>query len=150
MAVALAVLLALALALAGCGSDTPELDAACLRSPHDVERALRRAPGPVALDSGTRLSECVAAARSDADLQEAGLVLTRAADDLAAAARAGSAVAALRLGYLVGATRRGARHTAGIHAELQRRIERSGAPLEDVPGLRAAVTRGLRAGEASG
>jgi hypothetical protein len=148
MAVALAVLLALA--LAGCGGDGPDLDAACLRSPQDIERALRRAPGPVALTTGTRLSECVAGARSDADLQQAGIVLTQAADDLAAAARRGSAVAALRLGYLVGATRRGARRTAGIHAELQRRIERAGAPLDDVPRLRAAVARGLRAGEASG
>jgi hypothetical protein len=145
-----AVALLLALALAGCGASTPHLDSACLRSPQDIEQALRAAPGPVALKTGTRLSECVSAAQSDAQLQNAGVVLTRAADDLAAAAQAGSAVAALRLGYLVGATRRGARHTEGIHAELQRRIERTGAPVVAVPRLAAALARGLKAGEASG
>jgi hypothetical protein len=147
---AVVLVLLLALALAGCGNRQPVLDGACLRSARDIERALERAPGPVALSTGTRLSQCVAAARSDADLQDAGLVLTRAADDLAAAAQAGSVAGAVRLGYLIGATRRGARHTAGIHAELQRRIERAGAALVEVPRLQAAVARGLRAGEATG
>jgi hypothetical protein len=146
-----ALVLGAALALAACGEDTPRLDAACLRSPAAIERALGRAPAPVTLPTGTRLSECVANARSDSDLQSAGLVLTRAADDLAAAARRGEPGAALRLGYLVGAARRGARRTAGIHAELQRHIERSAAPLEDAGAIvAAALARGRRAGEATG
>jgi hypothetical protein len=138
-------------ALAACGATSDSLDEACLRSAGAIEHALARAPAPVRLTTGTRLSECVANARSDSDLQSAGLVLTRAADDLSAAAKRGDARAALRLGYLVGATQRGAARTGGIHAELQRRIERAAAFLEaGGPRVTAAVERGRRAGEASG
>jgi hypothetical protein len=146
------VLVALAaVSLMACGDGAEPLDEACLDSPGTIERALARAPAPVTLPGGTRLSECVADARSDADLQNAGTILTRAADHLSGAAAGGDAVAALRLGYLVGATRRGARSTAGIHAELQRRIERAAAHLEEVGArVTAALARGLRAGEASG
>jgi hypothetical protein len=140
-----------AVALAACGATSAPLDGACLSSAGTIERALARAPQPVTLPSGTRLSQCVANARSDSDLQTAGAVLTRAADHLAAAARAGDADAALRLGYLVGAARRGAARTAGIHAELQRHIERAAAVLVD-GGARvaAALAHGQRAGEATG
>jgi hypothetical protein len=136
---------------AACGGGEPALDQACLESAGAIEHALARAPAPVTLRSGARLSECVANARSDSELQDAGTVLTRAADHLSAAAKRGDATAALRLGYLVGAARRGAARTAGIHAELQRRIERTAAFL-DVGGPRvaAALAQGRRAGEASG
>ena len=143
--------LSVAALLAACGGSGDALDEACLRSPRAIERALARAPAPVTLPTGARLSECVANARSDSDLQEAGLVLTRAADHLSAAARRGDASAALRLGYLVGAARRGAARTGGIHAELQRRIERTAAFLEaGGPRVAAALARGRRAGEATG
>src|SRR5919206_1066474 len=129
----LAALLALAAALgaaAGCGGgDPPGVDEACLASPDAIERALARAPAPVTLGSGTRLSECVSRARSDGDLQTTGLVLTRAADHLAGRAQHGDADAALDLGYLVGAARRGAARTNGIHAELARRVESSARVL---------------------
>ena len=137
--------------LVGCGDDSQPLDDACVDSPRAIERALGRAPAPVTLATGTRLSTCVTNARSDADLQSAGLVLTRAADHLAEAARRGDTTAALQLGYLVGAVRRGARRTEGIHAQLQRRIERSTAYLAEAGRqVTAAVSRGRRAGEASG
>jgi hypothetical protein len=143
--------LSAAVLLAACGGGGEPLDDACLSSPGAIERALARAPATVTLATGTRLSECVANARSDADLQSAGLVLTRAADHLSDAAKGGDATAALRLGYLVGATRRGAARTAGIHAELQRRIERAAAFLDaGGPRVVAAVARGVRAGEARG
>ncbi|HEY7620695.1 MAG TPA: hypothetical protein VH834_13045 [Solirubrobacteraceae bacterium] len=136
--------------LAACGGHDP-LDDACLSSPGAIERALARAPAAVTLPSGTRLSECVANARSDSELQNAGLVLTRAADHLSDAAKRGDATAALRLGYLVGAARRGAARTAGIHAELQRRIERTAAFVDaGGPSVLAALARGMRAGEARG
>jgi hypothetical protein len=141
-----------AASLAACGtSDEPALDEACMSDPAAIEHALTRAPHPVTLPSGTRLSQCVSNARSDADLQTAGAVLTRAADHLSAQARTGDADAALRLGYLVGAARRGAKRTAGVHAELQRHIERSAAVL-DGGGARiaAALADGRRAGEATG
>ena len=61
-----------------------------------------------------------------------------------------SDAAALRLGYLVGATHRGAARTSGLHAELIRRLE-SSAGLEDAPAARrAAYARGLAAGRARG
>jgi hypothetical protein len=140
-----------AASLAACGATADPLDEACVNGPGAIERALVRAPGPVTLPSGTRLSQCVSNARSDADLQTAGAVLTRAADHLSAQARAGDADAALRLGYLVGATRRGAKRTAGIHAELQRHIERAAAVLEGTGArIAAALADGQRAGEATG
>jgi hypothetical protein len=140
-----------AAALAACGATSAPLDEACLGSAGAIERALARAPQPVTLPSGTRLSQCVANARSDADLQNAGAVLTRAADHLSAAARAGDTGAALRLGYLVGAALRGARRTAGIHAELQRHIERSAAALGGTGArIATALANGQRAGEATG
>jgi hypothetical protein len=140
-----------AASLAACGASADPLDEACMSGAGAIEHALTRAPDPVTLPSGTRLSQCVSDARNDADLQTAGAVLTRAADHLSAQARAGDADAALRLGYLVGAARRGAKHTAGIHAELQRHIERSAAGL-DGAGARIAVALadGQRAGEATG
>lgn len=137
------------LALSACGAQEAPLDGACLESSGAIERALSRAPGPVTLGSGTPLSKCVSQARSDADLQNAGMVFTRAADELADLAKAGDAASALRLGYLIGAARRGAARTAGIHAELQRRLERTGAYVQG-PRVGAALTRGLAAGERTG
>jgi hypothetical protein len=140
-----------AVSLAACGASTPALDEACMGSADAIEHALVRAPRPVTLPSGTRLSQCVSNARSDADLQTAGAVLTRAADHLSAQARTGDRDAALQPGYLVGAARRGAKRTAGIHAELQRHIERAAAVLDDAGGaVAAALARGQRAGEATG
>jgi hypothetical protein len=140
-----------AASLAACGSTADPLDEACMSGPGAIERALARAPAPVTLPSGTRLSQCVSNARSDADLQTTGAVLTRAADHLSAQARTGDADAAVRLGYLVGAARRGAKRPAGIHAELQRHIERAAAVL-DGTGTRiaTALADGQRAGEATG
>jgi hypothetical protein len=140
-----------AVSLAACGASTTALDEACMGSAGAIEHALVRAPRPVTLPSGTRLSQCVSNARSDADLQTAGAVLTRAADHLSAQARAGDRDAALRLGYLVGAARRGAKRTAGIHAELQRHIERAAAALDEAgAGVALALARGRSAGEATG
>ena len=137
------------LAAAGCGEDDRPLPAACATGPGPAVRALTSAPGPVRLAGGTKLSSCVERARSDADLQTVGSVLTRTADELAGAMDR-SDEAALQLGYLVGAVRKGARHTSGIHEELVRRVEQAigvdGAP----PPRRAAFDRGLAAGERSG
>ena len=140
-----------AASLAACGAADTPLDEACMSGAGAIERALARAPAPVTLPSGTRLSQCVSNARSDADLQTAGAVLTRAADHLAAQARTRDARAALRLGYLVGAARRGAKRTAGIHAELQRHIERAAAVLDGASArVAGAFASGQRAGEATG
>lgn len=113
--------------------------------------ALRQAPEAVRLEDGTRLSQCISRARTDADLQSLGITFGRVADALRARARS-DPDAALQLGYLAGAVRVGARGAAGNLADqLARRIEQRTA-LE--PGAAAAsaeaVARGLRAGEEHG
>ncbi|MEJ7797264.1 MAG: hypothetical protein WKF42_02100 [Solirubrobacteraceae bacterium] len=139
-----------ALLLAGCASADPDpLPAACLDEPAAITRALARAPAPVTLADGTRLSRCVSLAGSDADLQALGVSLTRVADGLRARAGADHA-AALRLGYLVGAVRRGAAATPGIAAQLARRVEQAAGPQIDEPRARAQLRRGVRLGEAGG
>jgi hypothetical protein len=141
--------LAVALVAAGCGDEDRPLPAACASGPAPTVRALATAPGPVRLAGGTKLSSCVERARSEADIQTVGSVLTRTADTLAGAMDR-SDEAALQLGYLIGAVRKGARHTSGIHQELVRRVEQAigidGAP----PRSRAAFDRGLAAGERTG
>lgn len=134
-----------ALLLAGCGSERKPLPPACTDGPKYVLRALRAAPDPVRLTDGTLLSECVARALNDSELQQLGFALTPAADALAATA---TEAAAFQLGYLVGAARRGAGHTNGVHLELVRRLEGT-VSFED-PALLDAARRGARAGQASG
>jgi len=61
-----------------------------------------------------------------------------------------SDAAAVQLGYLVGASEKGAERTQGVGLELSRRLEQAigigGAP----PARRAAYQRGLAAGKSSG
>ena len=138
-----------ALAAAGCGDEDRPLPAVCASGPGPAVRALDTAPGPVRLAGGTKLSSCVERARSDADIQTVGTVLTRTADALAGT-MARSDGAALQLGYLIGAVRKGARHTSGIHQELVRRVEQAIGLDGPPPPRRAAFDRGLAAGERSG
>jgi hypothetical protein len=141
---------ALAAAALGCGAADRPLPTVCAQDPGSIERALRRSPAAVRLADGTPLSECIARARSDSDLQTAGLTLSRAADHLAQRA-VRDAAAAVELGYLLGAARRGAARTGGIHAQLVRHLEQSAARIESgPPGVRAALRRGLAAGETTG
>ena len=156
MAAVLAALLAL-LALPGCGEgDDPLLAAGCTQDDGGVVAALERAPDAVALEDGTRLSECVANGLDDADLQNIGITYHRVAERLREQARDGEGAAsqdaALRLGYLVGATRKGASGTNGVMAELQRRIENVAGRYTDeaTPAARSALERGLAAGERLG
>jgi hypothetical protein len=128
------------LVAAGCGEEDTALAPACTDGADAVVAALERAPQPVRLADGTRLSECVDRARTDIELQSLGTVLTAAAERLADERRA------VALGYLVGAARRGARHNSGVSIELVRRLENAGTRLGDDP----ALQRGLNAGEAGG
>ena len=142
--------MALALVAAACGGmDTPPVAASCTEGPDAIARALRSAPGEVTLPGGGRLSACIRNARSDAELQTVGLVFSRAAEDLEARAVA-EPRAPLELGFLVGATRAGARTSSGIQDELVRRIERSAALDGASPGVVAALNEGIAAGEARG
>ena len=122
----------------------------CLEGPGAVTGALRAAPSSVRLADGTPLSACVRDADSGADLQNLGGALTRVGEDLEEAALAGDAEAAVQLGYLAGAARRGAPNDSEIQTELVRRLERSAA-LEGAPAaVTQAAERGFRAGERTG
>ena len=100
------------------------------------------------LDDGTPLSRCVhLAAARDGDLQTLGSTLMGVADDLHFQARA-NPQAALPLGYLIGAVRRGAAKTPGLAAQLARRMEQTAA-LDDAT-ARGILLRGVMAGEDGG
>jgi hypothetical protein len=136
-----------ALAAAGCGSGDRQLSVACTDGVAAVERALRDAPGAVALADGTPLSKCVSEARDIGELQSFGFIITRLADRLADRAPNDGA-AALRLGYLIGAARRGAEHSQGVPDELVHRLE---VTARRVPARgQRALERGLAAGERHG
>ena len=143
--------LAAALLLAGCGAREEASPLDCLElDPAPVARALERAPAKVTLAGGSALSDCVRLlARSDAELQGLTIRLMRVADELRARADEDPA-AALRLGYLAGAVRRGAARTPGLAAQLARRIDQ--VTVSDAGGAppRPELARGMQRGEAEG
>jgi hypothetical protein len=115
---------------------------ACKEAPATVQRALQRAPGDVRV-GGTRLSDCFAPGSSSADVQALGLAFLPAAEHLAAGARAHPrGPAAVRLGFLIGAVRRGAAR-GGVYAELERRLEQELAGVD-------TGSAGFRSGERAG
>ena len=138
------------LLMAGCGrGGTADLPSACnfAGGATTVKTALTRAPGEVTVD-GTPLSKCLARDADAADVQSVGAAYVDTASALAAKVRANPhGAAAVQLGYLVGAVRRGASKTAGIHYELERRVEQE---LNGVDAGSPEFTRGERAGEGSG
>jgi len=150
---AAAVTITVSAALGACGDDVPAASELCLGDAAPIETALRGVAGggAVALPDATTLAQCVERATSDAQLQSLGLTFTTAADHLAERAERPDADAARQLGFLVGATRRGAARTNGTHLELARRIGLVAGRLEGLPAnvaaaLRAGVTEGERRG----
>lgn len=131
------------LGLAGCGERTPPSQACIQAQPADVLQALRHAPAHVALADGTPLSQCVRRTLDDARLQALGATLTTAADTLAQRMRTSDA-AAFQLGFLIGATDRGAAQAAGFQGDLADRI--AGAAPPDGGPRRAQLMRGRAAG----
>jgi hypothetical protein len=138
-----------AVALSACGSGGGLPDPCRAMTVADVLHALRHAPGQVALADGTRLSTCVQRATGDADLQTVGATLTAAADRLARG-MARSDAAALQLGYLMGATERGAARTPGVQAELSARMGQAAGFDGGPRARRAALLRGRAAGRRGG
>lgn len=114
-----------ALAATGCStSDESEVPVACRSGEDAFLRALADAPEPVRLEGQTPISDCFARQTDQADLQTVGAALTDAASSLARDARnSGTGDAAVELGYLIGATRRGAEETPALYDELVRRLE---------------------------
>ncbi len=143
---------ALTLAATACGDPaaTPLADG-CTAGPDGIVEALKTAPGAVVLEDGTPLSRCVAGGTDEAELQTVGIAFSHAGEKLRESAKTDPR-AALRLGYLVGATRKGAARTNGVMAELVRRIEvAAGRTSEDAtPAAQRALEEGLAAGAARG
>jgi hypothetical protein len=150
------------LALGGCG-DRTSLPQACIEAqPKDVLQALTRAPGDVALADGTRLSQCVRRAIDEHQLQALGATLTATADVLARRMVTSAEgdrsrspegetpydEAAFQLGFLIGATGRGADEASGFQDELAHRI--AGAASIDGGSRRAHLMRGRVAGRRDG
>jgi hypothetical protein len=131
------------LALTGCGDRRPPAEACIQAQPADVLQALRRAPDRVVLADGTPLSQCVRRTIDDSRLQALGATLTVAADTLARRMHASDA-AAFQLGFLIGATDRGATQAAGLQGELANRV--AGAAPPDGGPRRAQLMRGRAAG----
>jgi hypothetical protein len=132
-----------AVLLAGCGGD-PKPPVACQSGARIVLGALRGAPGHVAVD-GTLISTCVKRSLGTGEMQTLGFTYVAAANSLLKLIPRSNA-AALQLGFLVGAVRRGANKTNGIQLELQRRLEQV-AGVDGPPGARgAAYRRGVAAG----
>jgi len=131
-----------ALAISGCGAEREVVvPVGCKTGPDALRRALEDAPAGVSLQ-GTPLSDCVASASDQADLQTVGVSFVDVAADLASGARTRpEGPEALQLGYLVGAARSGA--VPGIHDELVRRLEQE---LTGVDTGSRAFKRGEQAG----
>lgn len=149
---ALAACALAATAVAGCGSQAPTpLADGCTAGPERIVAALRTAPGPVVLEDGSPLSRCVADGTDEAELQTVGIAFSHAAERLRKTAET-DPEAALRLGYLVGVTRKGAARTNGVMAELVRRIEvAAGRTSDDAsPTAQRALQKGLAAGADAG
>jgi hypothetical protein len=130
--------------LAGCGGGRSQeaLPVACKEGPGTVMKALAKAPAAVTLDGSTPISRCFNRDASGDDVQIVGTNLLAAAQQLGDRARAGETRAALQLGYLIGAARKGAKRN-GLGAEIVRRLEVEAAGASARP---AAYDRGLRAG----
>lgn len=146
-------LVAAGLLWTGCGGTaaTPIADG-CTADATALVQTLAPAPQPVTLADGTPLSRCISDGTDDAELQAVGLAWSRAAEQLALTADRDTGAAA-RLGYLIGAARKGAARTEGVMSELVRRMESiAGGGLTDrsTPEARRALRDALAAGQATG
>ena len=120
------------------------MPAACEENAQAVRAALARAPRDVRLAGGVLISSCFQQAASPADVQNVGAIFVDAADGLADRVRAAPhSHAAVELGYLIGAVRRGARTDTGVHYQSEQRVEQA---LVGVPVGTAEYRRGLAAG----
>jgi len=119
-----AALLIVALGLvAGCGNSDDSTPVACLEGAGAYERALKAVPNAVMLGDETLISECLPRNQTGGDLSRVGEAVIETATALNAEAREDpGGDAALRLGYLLGAVKRGSEESEGIHADLVRRL----------------------------
>ncbi|HEX4626216.1 MAG TPA: hypothetical protein VH231_17350 [Solirubrobacteraceae bacterium] len=133
----------------GCGGGQDPPPTACSDGARTVLGALQRAPGDVSLEGGTLISTCVRRSLDTGQIQTLGFTYLAAANN-ELQLMPHSDAAALQLGFLVGAVRRGANKTNGVQLELVRRLDQV-AGVGGPPGpRRAAYRRGMAAGEDHG
>jgi hypothetical protein len=150
--VASALLASLCLiAAAGCGSQDESTPVACLEGAAAYEKALRDAPAEVLLGGETPISDCLASNQTAGDLSQVGEAMVEAATSLNAEAREKSGErGALQLGYLLGAAKRGAEDSEGIHSDLVRRLTVAARFAPGKQPLPPAFYRAYRTGYAAG
>lgn len=134
--------------MVGCGNEDVVVPVECEQGPEEIRAALRDAPDEVRIDGRVRISDCFQQAAPPASVQNLGASVIEAARDLAERARAKPhSDAAVQLGYLIGAVRRGAGTETGVHYEAVRRMEQELAGVDmNTPEFR----RGLKAGREGG
>jgi hypothetical protein len=138
-----------AVCASGCGGGQDPPPTACSDGARTVLGALQRAPGDVSLEGGTLISTCVRRSLDTGQIQTLGFTYLAAANS-ELQLMPHSDAAALQLGFLVGAVRRGANKTNGVQLELVRRLDQV-AGVGGPPGpRRAAYRRGMAAGEDHG
>jgi len=155
---AVSILLPAALAavsLAACGSKNPGTPVACLAGPAAFERALQTVPTDVTLGGKVKISDCLTQGQAGGELAQVGSAMVEVATKLnAELGRSNDAAAASRLGFLVGAARKGSEANGGEQADLVRRLESAatlnpgGGPLPGRVG--GGYETGLAQGEADG
>ena len=140
---------------AGCGSQDDSTPVACLEGTRTYEQALRSAPGEALLQGETPISDCLASNQQAGDLSRVGEAMLETATSLSAQAREeDGGDAAVQLGYLIGAAKRGAETSEGIHSDLVRRLTVAaryapgGEPLSQQ--FLAAYREGFDAGRSGG
>lgn len=136
------------ISLGGCARERDAaLPAACQGGASALREALRAAPDPVRIE-GVAPSRCLDERSEGGEVQQIGAAYIETAAQLAEPAAADPAgPEAVQLGYLVGAARRGAAASQGVHYELVRRLEQE---LRAVRPPTTAVRDAMRAGRENG
>ena len=134
--------------VAGCGNKDVVVPSECEEGPDTVMSALAGAPDHVLLGGHVRISDCFKQAAPPASVQNLGSTFLATAQKLGDRVRRHPhSDAALQLGYLIGAVRRGAGTGTGVHYESERRIEQELVGLDvNTPEFK----RGLEAGRSDG
>ena len=134
--------------MAGCGNSDVAVPVECKEGPQAVQTALATAPADVRLAGKVKISDCFPHAAGSGDVQQVGAIFVTTADQLADRTRTSPhSKAAVELGYLIGAVRRGAGTRMGVHYEAERRIEQSLVGLKTTTSeFRSGLAAGARSG----
>jgi len=124
---------------ASCVSGSPADRVAAFRA------ALASAPGPVRLEDGTSIADCLSHDADSGDLENVGSMLLTITQQLVDPGAHDSRTM-VQLGYLSGAVQRGAAHSQ-VDGEIERRIDQEIARVDTHA---PAFVKGERAGRAHG